>query len=103
MSSPIERPAEPAVHLAWSKGGHAEVVSVESDAIVLRSTTSAPPGARLEARLAVEGEPPAPVKIKSYGTHREEDGSFTLKGRLIDATRELRERLAALATSRAPG
>jgi hypothetical protein len=33
------------------------------------------------------------VKLKSHGTHKEEDGSFTLKGRLIDATRELRDRL----------
>lgn len=89
-----ERGLSPAVQLIWAKGGHAEVVSVADDAIVLRSTTSAPPGARLEARLA--SEPPSPVKIKSHGTRREEDGSFTLKGRLIDATRELRERLARL-------
>ena len=98
MSSDPVQPGAPAVHLTWSKGGHAEVVTVESDAIVLRSTTSAPPGARLEAKLA--GETPLPVKIKSHGTHREEDGSFTLKGRLIDATRELREKLTQLARSR---
>ena len=93
------QPGAPAVHLTWAKGGHAEVVSVFGDAIVLRSTTSAPPGARLEAKLA---EPPTPVKIKSHGTHREEDGTFTLKGRLIDATRELRDKLASLAPSTAP-
>jgi len=97
---PLAQPGAPAVHLSWSKGGHAEVVRVEGDAIVLRSTTSAPPGARLEAKLA--SDPPAPVKIKSHGTHREEDGSFTLKGRLIDATRDLRDRLATLASTRAP-
>ncbi len=93
------QPGAPVVHLTWAKGGHAEVVSVEGDAIVLRSTTSAPPGARLEAKLA---DPLTPVKIKSHGTHREEDGTFTLKGRLIDATRELRERLSSLASSKAP-
>lgn len=81
-------------HLAWEKGGHADVVSVEGDAIVLRSTTSAPPGARLTSTLTTE--PPVVVKIKSYGTHRESDGSFTLKGRLIDVTREVRDRLVAL-------
>lgn len=87
--------------LAWVKGGHAEVVSLADDAIVLRSTTSAPPGARLEAKLGPEG---APVKIKSHGSHKEADGAFTLKGRLIDATRELRARLALLvATSEAGG
>lgn len=101
MSSVFDpaQPGAPAVHLTWAKGGHAEVVSVAGDAIVLRSTSSAPPGARLEAKL--EG-PSVPVKIKSHGTHREEDGTFTLKGRLIDATRELRERLASLAPSKAP-
>jgi hypothetical protein len=85
----------PRTHIVWTKGGHAQVVSVSGDSIVLRSTTSAPPGARLEAKMA--DEPPSPVKVKSYGTHKEADGSFTLKGRLIDATRELRERLIALA------
>lgn len=91
-----ETPAGPAAHVTWSKGGHAEVVSLVDDAIVLRSTTPAPPGARLEASLA--RDPGAAVKLKSYGTHREADGSFTLKGRLIDATRALRDRLAGLAS-----
>ncbi|MBX3207924.1 MAG: hypothetical protein KF764_22955 [Labilithrix sp.] len=89
-----ETPSAPLAHVVWAKGGHAQIVSVVGDAIVLRSTTPAPPGARLEATLA--GEPAAAVKLKSHGTHREGDGSFTLKGRLIDATRELRDRLAAL-------
>ena len=83
----------PVAHLVWVKGGHAEVVSVIGDAIVLRSTSSAPPGARLEATLAQGG---TPVKLKSHGTHKEADGSFTLKGRLIDATRELRDHLTSL-------
>lgn len=78
-------------HLSWSKGGSADLVSLADDAIVLRSTTSAPPGARLEATF--EGRP---VKIKSYGTHKEADGTFTLKGRLVDANRELRDALAKL-------
>jgi hypothetical protein len=88
---------EPRADIAWSKGGHAEVIGVQGDGIVLRSTTSAPPGARLEAKLVATS---APVKLKSHGTHREEDGSFTLRGRLIDATRELREHLASLTGSR---
>ena len=82
----------PLAHLSWGKGGHAEVVRVEGDVVELRSTTSAPPGARLEA---VVGSATA-AKIKSHGTKKEEDGSFSLKGRLIDATRELREQLVAL-------
>lgn len=91
----------PTPHVHWVKGGHAEVVSIDGDSIVLRSTTSAPPGARLESTLAGTS---TPVKMKSYGTHKEADGSFTLKGRLIDATRELRGTLSALASSSAsPG
>jgi hypothetical protein len=77
--------------LTWAKGGTAEVISVDDDRVTLRSTTSAPPGARLEATLAT-GEA---VKIKSHGTHKEEDGTFTLNGRLLDAPRALREKLAA--------
>ncbi len=83
-------------HLTWQKGGHAEVVSLEGEQIVLRSTTSAPPGARLDATLA-DGEA---LKIKSHGTHKESDGSFTLRGRLLDARRELRERIAGLLAPR---
>lgn len=74
--------------LLWQKGGQAEIVKLEGDAIVLRSTTSAPPGARLEATF--DGQI---VKIKSHGSHKEEDGSFTLKGRLLDAARDLRKKL----------
>jgi hypothetical protein len=79
------------------KGGHAEIVRVDGDAIDLRSTTPAPPGARLDAALAVDA---TPVKIKSHGSRREGEGEgavYALTGRLIDATRELRDRLASLA------
>lgn len=82
-------------HLRWSKGGTADVVSLSDDAIVLKSTTSAPPGARLEATFGAR-----PVKVKSHGSHRETDGTFTLKGRLLDANRELRDALAALVRAR---
>jgi hypothetical protein len=81
-------------HLVWAKGGTADVVSLVDDAIVLRSTASAPPGARLEAKFGERS-----VKVKSHGSHKEEDGTFTLKGRLIDANRELRDALAALLTA----
>jgi len=81
-------------HLAWLKGGTADVVSVADDVIVLKSTISAPPGARLEGKVAELGD--RAVKVKSHGSHKEEDGTFTIKGRLIDANRELRDTLAAL-------
>lgn len=79
--------------LVWTKGGHAEIVRLDGESIELRSTTSAPPGARLEAKTE-DGET---VTIKSYGTHKEADGSFTLKGRLLSATKQLRDKLALYA------
>lgn len=81
-------------HLVWAKGGHARLVSLADDQIVVSSTTPAPPGARLEANTTAE--PVVGVKIKSHGSKREADGTFTIKGRLFDATRDLRARLAAL-------
>ena len=78
-------------HLVWQKGGTADVIELKDDAIVLKSTTSAPPGARVEARFGERA-----VKVKSHGSHKEDDGTFTIKGRLIDANRELRDLLAAL-------
>ncbi len=86
------------MHLVWQKGGEADVLSVSGESIVLRSTTSAPPGARLDATLGS-----TTVQIKSYGTHKEADGTFTLKGRLISANRELRDKLAALLADPARG
>jgi hypothetical protein len=89
----------PRSHLRWAKGGHAEIVRLDRDIIELRSTTPAPPGARLEATL--DAEPPATVRIKSHGSRREPDGAFALNGRLVDASRELRDRLAATIASSA--
>lgn len=85
----------PVEHLVWTKSGHAEVVQLEGDHVVLRSTAPVPPGARATAKLG--GLQSALVKIKSHGSKRRDDGSFTLKGRLLDPTRAVRETLASLA------
>jgi hypothetical protein len=82
-------------HLVWSKGGDARVVSIAVDAIVLRSSVPSPPGSRLEGRL--EGEPPATVRVKVHGSKRQPDGAFVIEGRVLDATRDVRARLEALA------
>jgi hypothetical protein len=83
------------MHLAWAKGGGADLVSMDGEALVLRSTTPAPPGVRLDATLAAGDA----VKIKSHGSHREEDGTFTVRARLLNARRELREKLASLVSA----
>jgi hypothetical protein len=82
-------------HLVWAKGGDARVVSIAADAIVLRSSVPSPPGSRLEGRL--DGQPPARVRVKVHGSKRQPDGAFVIEGRVLDATREVRARLEALA------
>ncbi len=86
-----------APHLTWAKGGAARFESVAFETVVIRSTTPAPPGARLEGVLTDEAGPAA-VKVKSHGSKKDADGTFVIKGRLVDADRALRERVAALAT-----
>ena len=83
------------MHLSWAKGGEAQVVALEADAVVLRSTTPSPPGSRIEGRL--EGEPPATLRVKVHVSRRQPEGDFVIEGRLLDATREVRARLEALA------
>lgn len=81
-------------HLTWAKGGAASLVTVSGDAVTLRSTIPSPPGSRLDA--AFVGEPPGAFKIKIHTSKLEADGTFMLKGRVLEATRALRERLTTL-------
>ncbi len=81
-------------HLTWLKGGTASLVTIDDDTVTLRSSIPAPPGSRLEATLTVDAS--TAVKVKIHGSKLEQDGSFTLRGRLLEANRELRVRLAAL-------
>lgn len=78
--------------LVWEKGGHAEILEVRGEAVTLKSTIPSPPGSRLEAMLG-----DAKVKVKVHRSRKEEDATFTIEGRLVDATREVRERVAAAA------
>ena len=82
------------VHLVWTKGGTASLLTVVQDTVTLRSSIPSPPGARLDAAFAAD--PSVTLKIKIHGSKLQPDGSFTLKGRVLEATRALRERLALL-------
>jgi hypothetical protein len=82
----------------WSRGGEAVVESVNGETIALRSTTAAPPGARVDGMLEVE--PPVRLRIKVHACRRQAEGDFRLEGRCIDMTREVREKLSAHAGSR---
>ena len=100
MGAPL-RVSRSASQIAWSKGGKASFVSVEGDAVVLRSTIPSPPGSRLEATFV--DAPPVVVKIKVHASKREDDGSFTIKGRFVDASRAVRARIiASCADDQAP-
>jgi hypothetical protein len=81
--------------ILWAKGGAATIVRGEGENVTLRSTIPSPPGSRLDATFV--DEPKTTLRVKVHGSKREDDGSFTIKGRLIDATREIRDRVHSLA------
>jgi hypothetical protein len=88
---------QPEPHLTWAKGGTASFLTVKDDAVTLRSSIPSPPGSRLDATLLADPrDPPVAIKIKIHGSKLEPDGAFTLKGRVLEATRALRARLATL-------
>lgn len=80
--------------LTWERGGEATITSLEGDAITLRSTIPAPPGARIKGKLDAPHE--KDVLVKVHGSKKQEDGTFVIAGRCIDMTRDLR---VALETS----
>jgi hypothetical protein len=78
----------------WSHGGEARIVSVDADAIVLRSSVPSPPGSRIDGVLL--GGVPVGLRVKVHACKRGPEGDFVLEGRPLDLTRETRERLAAI-------
>ena len=80
--------------IVWAKGGTASFVAASGENVTLRSTIPSPPGSRLDATFA--DEPKTSLRVKVHGSKKEDDGSFTIRGRLVDATRETRERVQAL-------
>lgn len=84
-------------HIAWIKGGDADVAMLDQDRAQVRSSIPSAPGSRIEGRLASGAQ----VRMKVHRCRRTEQG-FTLEGRLIDATRELRAELARLLSPAPP-
>jgi hypothetical protein len=79
-------------HLRWNKGGDANFVTQDGDRVTLDSSLSSPPGSLIDGTLVNGGDA---IRIKVRGCKR--DGErFRIEGRIIDASRDLRERLAAL-------
>jgi hypothetical protein len=86
-----------APHVVWTKGGSAHVVRLEQDRIDLASTVPSAPGSRLDGELAGGG---GALRVKVARCQKAEAG-FTIAGRLIDTTRDVRAALERLAA--APG
>jgi hypothetical protein len=79
-------------HVGWARGGEARIVSLEGERVRLTSTTPAAPGTPLEGALENGTE----VRVKVARCRREGD-RFVIEGRLVDASREVRNTIAALA------
>ncbi|MDI1448802.1 hypothetical protein [Polyangium sp. 6x1] len=76
------------------RGGTADLVALDGDRVSLRSTEAFAPGAPLAGNL----ETSSLVRVKVHRCRRQDDG-FLVEGRLVDATRRLREELSALLAS----
>ena len=79
------------------RGGRARVVTVEDDGVVFRSSVPVPPGGRIEGIL--EAMPVVRIRVKVHQCRRVDDGSYEIAGRLLDATRDVRQRLALAAAT----
>jgi hypothetical protein len=85
-------------HIDWSAGGEADVLTCDDDRIELSSTASAAPGSRPEGTLT-DGRV---VRLKVQRCRREDSlgaERFRIEGRLLDASRALREHLRGLPTT----
>jgi hypothetical protein len=83
------------VPVRWAQGGEATVLSLDGERVELLSTRAFPPGAPVSGALEREGEEALSLTMKVAGSAREGDG-YRVRGRLVNATRALREALAAL-------
>lgn len=86
-------------HVAWARGGEADLVEIDGERVRLRSTSAAAPGQPLEG--ALQGGSGKAVRVKVTRCRREEGVEgvafvFIIEARLVDAGRELRAELAAL-------
>jgi hypothetical protein len=86
--------------VAWALGGAARVLAVDAERVELWSTRPFPPGAPALGTVPGPGGASLPLTVKVAGSAREGEG-YRVRGRLVNATRALREALTALVS--APG
>ena len=82
------------MRLVWDGGGTATLTLVDGDRVELLSSRALAPGERPKATLEGRADQ---VWMKVHGSQRQEDGLYRVKGRLLNATRELRATLQAAA------
>ncbi len=78
-------------HLRLPNEGVANIVAIDGERVSLLATRPSAPGCPLAGNLNDE----TPVRVKVHRC-RKQGERFLIEGRLIDATRQLRERLSAL-------
>ena len=96
-------------HIAWTGGGTALLDLIDGDRVELVSTRAFAPGSRPEGTFTVgppvraEGSTESPSRptppagghgahaiwMKVHGSRRQEDGSYRVKGRLLNVRREV--------------
>lgn len=79
--------------IAWTNGGTAVLEVLDDDRVELVSTRAFAPGSRPEGVLSRGGQR---IWLKVHGARRQEDGTFRIKGRLLNVTREVRGLLSDL-------
>lgn len=78
-------------HLRLPSDGTANFVAIDGERVSLLATRASAPGCPLAGNLADD----TLVRVKVHRCRKQGD-RFLIEGRLIDATRQLRERLGAL-------
>lgn len=83
-------------HLTWARGGTADFTAADDQRVTVRSTHASAPGSRPEGTL----EDGRRVRVKVHRCRRvtsdDSGDAFEIEGRLIDATRALRDHVTSL-------
>jgi hypothetical protein len=90
------------VDVAWNGGGTAVIDVLDDDRVELISTRAFAPGSRPEGTVALAparapdaasgGAPTASrssIWLKVHGSRRQDDGTYRVKGRLLNVRREM--------------
>jgi len=81
-------------HLRMANEGTANIVALDGDRVSLLATRAAAPGCPLAGNLHDE----TLVRVKVHRC-RKQGERFLIEGRLVDATRQLRERLGTIVST----